>query len=191
MNTLMQQLFANPQFRFSILSRNVKQIYKRQQDEKQELFNKKKEELRALKQTNGNGTGNVKEEKDFEEYKDEDIWKMICENNSNQIGDKDDENCDMLNQLQNIFTFLQESDLRSYDPSNFCYAYKQPGGRPMELRVQMDVDEFFNIFTDKLEKQLQFDSHSNIIQYLFGGVFATQMIGRKECKHYREKSDPF
>eukprot|EP01083_Nonionella_stella_P190306 704817_1 len=194
MNSLMQQLFSNQQFRFSVLSRDVGAIRQRHTDEKQKLIQQKRDELRSQKT---NMDLRLTEEKDGEEYKDCDIWKMIVDNNSNKnnkmivIGDKDDENCAMLNELQNIFTYLQESDLRSYDPLTFCTAYKQPGGRAMELRVQMDVDEFFAVFTDKLEKQLQFDSHCNIIQYLFGGVFATQMIGRKGCKHYREKSDPF
>ncbi len=43
---------------------------------------------------------------------------------------------------------------------------------------------------NKLEKPLKYDFHYNIKQYLFGGVSATQMIGRKECKHYTEKSYP-
>ncbi|ETO36420.1 hypothetical protein RFI_00645 [Reticulomyxa filosa] len=54
----------------------------------------------------------------------------------------------------------------------------------MNVRVQMDVDEFFATFADKLEKQLQFDNHEKVIQYLFGGVFVNQFFGRKACHHY-------
>jgi len=122
MNSLMQQLFANPQFRFSILSRDINIIRKRQIEKKNKLIQDKREELKLEEKDT--------EIKDAELKSDEEIWKLIVENNCNQsIGDKDDINCAMLDQLQTIFTYLQESDLRSYDPTPFCYAYKQPGGR--------------------------------------------------------------
>ncbi len=89
--------------------------------------------------------------------------------------------CRLLKNFQlKVLTYNHKYPCKDMTPIHLGIIYKK----------SMSVGELFNIFTDKLDKQLQYDSHYNITQYLFDGVFETQMIGGK-CKHYKEKSDPF
>jgi len=53
-----------------------------------------------------------------------------------------------------LFANLQESEKKYYDTRPFCGAYKE-NGQPMNTSIQMDADEFFNIFFDRLENVLK------------------------------------
>ncbi|CAG8670874.1 6710_t:CDS:2, partial [Paraglomus brasilianum] len=54
-----------------------------------------------------------------------------------------DENKDdsLLYQLQVVFGHLQESSKKSYEATPFCRAYNDYDGQPLNVAVQMDVDE--------------------------------------------------
>jgi len=58
-------------------------------------------------------------------------------------------------QLQTVFTYLQESEKRAYDTLPFCMSFKDYDGNVMNTKVQMDVDEFFNMLFDRLENLLK------------------------------------
>ena len=93
-----------------------------------------------------------------------------------------DEN--VLLQIQNIFGALHESEKQYFNPKGFCQAFKDWDGQPVNVMDQMDVDEFFNTFTDKLENLIKSTKQQNTINYHFGGKFANQLIC-KDCPHYR------
>jgi len=57
--------------------------------------------------------------------------------------------------MQAMFGHLQESLRQYYNPKRFCEAYKDYDGRPIDVTVQMDVDEFFNVLCDKLDRILK------------------------------------
>lgn len=57
----------------------------------------------------------------------------------------------LLYQLQCIFAFLHQSEQQYYNPQGFTNAFKDWDGQPTNVLIQMDVDEFFNMFMDKLE----------------------------------------
>ena len=57
----------------------------------------------------------------------------------------------MLYQLQVTFANLQESACKAYTPRPFTQTYKDYEGNPMNTGLQMDVDEFFTQFFEKLE----------------------------------------
>lgn len=163
LNSLMQQLFHNRRFRYSILTRNVHSVVQKQM---------------ALRIVEQKEQKEQKEEKEEKKEQKEEIKKTI-------IGDSSDMKCDMLFQLQKLFANLQESKLVAYRAKDFCNSFN------INVGIQMDVDEFMVNFTDKLSKQLQCDSQQMIFEYLFGGVFATQILGQNACHHYRERADPF
>ena len=54
----------------------------------------------------------------------------------------------------------------------------------------MDVDEFFNMFMDKLEGLLQGKPQSKIIQKHFGGKFANELIFQG-TPYFSERPEPF
>ena len=54
----------------------------------------------------------------------------------------------------------------------------------------MDVDEFFNMFMDKLENLIKGTPQEKVIDEHFGGKFANELIF-KECPHQSERLEPF
>jgi len=85
---------------------------------------------------------------------------------------------------------LSESEKQYYNPKNFCQAFKDWEGNPTNVYEQRDVDEFFNMFLDKLENAVKGTSHENFIKKHFGGVLSNELIC-KECPHYSEREEQF
>ena len=65
--------------------------------------------------------------------------------------DKQKPEDNVLYQLKCINIALVESEEMFYNPQNFCKAFKDWDGNPINVFEQMDVDEFFNQLMDKLE----------------------------------------
>ena len=99
-----------------------------------------------------------------------------------------DEN--LLYQLQYLFASLQCSDKQYINPKSFAKTIKDFDGNPINLNEQMDVDEFFNYFLDKLEGYLKETPYKNLIKNHFGGLQVTELIG-KDCIHRSERVEPF
>jgi len=60
----------------------------------------------------------------------------------------------LMYQVKWIFSSLKYSDKQYFNPKAFCQAFKDWDGNPINVREQMDVEEFFNNFMDKLEGYL-------------------------------------
>lgn len=97
---------------------------------------------------------------------------------------------DMLFQTQCLFSALYESVKQYYNPKIFCHAFKDWEGKSINVIEQMDVDEFFNLFLDKLEHEIKGTPQENSIKYHFGGIFANQIIC-KDCPHSSVREEPF
>jgi ubiquitin C-terminal hydrolase len=102
----------------------------------------------------------------------------------------EDRQDELLFQLQVMFCHLQESTRRYYDPTVFCMVNKDYDGRPTNVRVQMDVDEFFNMLSEKLDNSLKNTSQPSLLKNTWGGTIASQLIC-KGCPHYSEREEPF
>ena len=61
----------------------------------------------------------------------------------------------LLHQLVRLFSFLQMSDRQEYSPADFCYSFKDLGGRPTSVRAQQDAQEVVNLGFDRLETALK------------------------------------
>ncbi|KAF9939593.1 hypothetical protein BGZ65_010060 [Modicella reniformis] len=96
----------------------------------------------------------------------------------------------LLYQLQVLFGNLQKSIKRSYNAHGFCYAYKDWDGNPMNVAVQMDVDEFFNILFDRLENSVKSTPQEQLFKQQYGGKLV-QQIKSKDCEHISEREDSF
>ncbi len=68
---------------------------------------------------------------------------------------KQDKSDNLLYQFQMIMGGLKNSHKPFIDPKGFCMAYKDFDLKPINVLEQMDVDEFFNNFLDKLENELK------------------------------------
>ena len=100
-----------------------------------------------------------------------------------------DEN--LLYQLQNLFSGLKNSDKRHVNPKGVCKAFKDWEGRPVNVKEQMDADEFINTFMDRIENQIKGQNTKDIVKQLFGGELATELIGQGSCGHRSERSEAF
>lgn len=54
----------------------------------------------------------------------------------------------------------------------------------------MDVEEFLNMFFDRLESSIKGTPYQQTIQTHFGGTFASEVIS-KGCSHQFERPEPF
>ena len=45
----------------------------------------------------------------------------------------------LLRQLQKLFGFLDLTDRQAYNPTEFCYAFKDMSGQPTNIGVQQDA----------------------------------------------------
>jgi ubiquitin carboxyl-terminal hydrolase 9/24 len=97
----------------------------------------------------------------------------------------------LLLQLQYIFSALKESDKQYINPKAFTQSFKDWEGKPINVLEQMDVDEFFNTFMDRLENLLKGHQNEHIIKNHFGGLQATELIGKGSCNHKSERDEPF
>ncbi|KAM3147423.1 hypothetical protein pb186bvf_000230 [Paramecium bursaria] len=75
-----------------------------------------------------------------------------------QYKDKDKEirlDDNLIHQFQRLLAYLELSDRRDYAPYQFCYSYKDYEGKPINIGLQQDTQEFINHFIELLEKGLQ------------------------------------
>jgi ubiquitin carboxyl-terminal hydrolase 9/24 len=115
--------------------------------------------------------------------------KMIIEvEDRNQDQQPSEEN--VLFQVKCIFGGLMEVEKQYYNPKKFCKALKDLDGSSIDPMVQQDVDEFFIMFMDRLEGLIKGTKEEKIMNNLFQGVFANELIC-KDCPHYSEREEPF
>ncbi|KAG2385608.1 hypothetical protein C9374_003423 [Naegleria lovaniensis] len=91
------------------------------------------------------------------------------------VEEKMQDNVNLLKELQSIFAFLQESSKKFYDTRPFCSLYKVDG-RPVDCSTQHDANEFFNLFTDRIEEALKFYGKGHLLKDVFGGTLLHQII---------------
>ena len=96
----------------------------------------------------------------------------------------------ILYQLQFIFSALKNSAKQYITPKSFTSSFKDFEGNPINVMEQMDADEFFSTFMDRIEDHLKGSEHEKVIKNHFGGLLVTEMIG-KDCTHRSERFEPF
>mmetsp|Transcript_5912 Transcript_5912/g.5166 ORF Transcript_5912/g.5166 Transcript_5912/m.5166 type:complete len:245 (-) Transcript_5912:894-1628(-) len=96
----------------------------------------------------------------------------------------------ILYQLKTIFVALNESEKQYFNPKGFCHSFKDWDGNPTNVFEQMDADEFFNTFMDRLENLIKGTKQQHSIKDHFGGIQSNELIC-KGCPHYSEREEPF
>jgi ubiquitin carboxyl-terminal hydrolase 9/24 len=109
---------------------------------------------------------------------------ILSVKNNNPNNEEKEEN--MLYQLQLLFTGLLKSEKQYVNPKGFCHAFKDWEGNPTNVLEQMDVEEFFNMFMDRLETAIKGNPQDKTVQYHFGGKYTHEMIC-KGCPHTYER----
>lgn len=109
---------------------------------------------------------------------------------SNDNDDSDEETKKMLIEIRNLFGSLYLSDCRYYDTADFVATIKGYDGNYIRPSEQQDVDEFFNLFSDRLETALKGTSQSTLLHDVFGGKLS-HLIKCKECGYCSERTEEY
>ncbi|KAF1847395.1 uncharacterized protein K460DRAFT_57668 [Cucurbitaria berberidis CBS 394.84] len=96
----------------------------------------------------------------------------------------------LLFETQRLFTQMQHSFRRSTDPRSFAACVRNLEQAPIDISIQMDADEFYNLLFDQWEAQLVKEEHKQQFRSFYGGQTLNQ-IKSKECEHVSERAEPF
>ncbi|CAO2651506.1 Nn.00g040760.m01.CDS01 [Neocucurbitaria sp. VM-36] len=96
----------------------------------------------------------------------------------------------LLLETQRLFTQMQHSFRKSTDPRSFAACVRNLEQTPIDISIQMDADEFYNLLFDQWEAQLVKEEHKHRFRSFYGGQTLNQ-IKSKECEHVSERAEPF
>jgi ubiquitin carboxyl-terminal hydrolase 34 len=96
----------------------------------------------------------------------------------------------LLYQLQYLFARLQLGNDKAAIPQELAHAIIDFEGLPINIHVQMDVDEFFNLLFDRIEGQFGNMEERLKFRRLYGGVLC-HTIKSRECPHVSSREEDF
>jgi ubiquitin carboxyl-terminal hydrolase 34 len=96
----------------------------------------------------------------------------------------------LLHETQKLFAFMQNSLKRFVDPSNLAASIRTYDDTGIDVSVQMDVDEFYNLLFDRWESQILATGDKRTFRSFYGGQLV-QQVKSKECPHISERLEPF
>lgn len=68
-----------------------------------------------------------------------------------------------------MFANLELTEKQEFNPDEFCFAFKDFDGQPINVTVQQDAQEFINLFFDKMEQSLKETPFRRIFADIYGG----------------------
>ncbi|QSZ30008.1 hypothetical protein DSL72_004526 [Monilinia vaccinii-corymbosi] len=96
----------------------------------------------------------------------------------------------LLLETQRLFSFMQNSMRRFVDPTNFAASIPTFEEQEIDVNVQMDVDEFYNLLFDRFERENLTDDDKRKVRSFYGGKLV-QQIKSKECPHISGRLEDF
>ncbi|RDW90490.1 putative ubiquitin C-terminal hydrolase [Aspergillus mulundensis] len=96
----------------------------------------------------------------------------------------------LLNETKKVFGYMQESWLKGFEPQAFVESIRTYDNEPVDVTIQMDVDEFYNLLFDRWEAQISNPEDRKKFRSFYGGQLV-QQIKSKECDHISERLEPF
>ncbi|KAL9598980.1 MAG: hypothetical protein Q9219_004163 [cf. Caloplaca sp. 3 TL-2023] len=96
----------------------------------------------------------------------------------------------LLAETRNLFAFMQETMLKAVDTQGVADSLINYENTLIDVTVQMDVDEFYNLLFDRWESQILSDTGKISFRAFYGGQIV-QQIKSKECIHISERLEPF
>ncbi|CAG9332998.1 unnamed protein product [Blepharisma stoltei] len=95
----------------------------------------------------------------------------------------------LIYQLQLILANLSESEKQFYEPRGFCNAFKGYDGEPINVRIQQDADEFFNLLCDKLEEEMKPTRQAKLLRNHMGGSLVHEIESSEPDFPYKSERD--
>ena len=96
----------------------------------------------------------------------------------------------LLAETKTLFAYLQETWLKAVDPENVTNQIVTYEGAPIDILIQMDVDEFYNLLFDRWESQILSNEAKKEFRQFYGGQLV-QQIKSRDCEHVSERTEPF
>lgn len=96
----------------------------------------------------------------------------------------------LLAHTQSLFAYMQNSFRKAASPTNFAQYVRALDGDPIDISIQMDADEFYNLLFDQWEGQMLSTDMKQTFRSFYGGQTVTQ-IKSKECDHVSERFESF
>ena len=96
----------------------------------------------------------------------------------------------LLHETQQLFAYMQESMMKCVDPSGVAESLITYDNTAIDVSIQMDVDEFYNLLFDRWEGQILSSADRKTFRAFYGGHIV-QQIKSKECSHISERLEPF
>jgi ubiquitin carboxyl-terminal hydrolase 34 len=96
----------------------------------------------------------------------------------------------LLAETKKIFANMQETWCKFVDPEGAVCSIRTYDNEPIDVTIQMDVDEFYNLLFDRWEAQIVDPEEKRRFRRFYGGQLV-QQIKSKECEHISERLEPF
>lgn len=96
----------------------------------------------------------------------------------------------LLSETKKIFGNMQETWCKYVDPEGAVCSIRTYDNEPIDVNIQMDVDEFYNLLFDRWEAQITNPEEKKRFRSFYGGQLV-QQIKSKECEHISERLEPF
>jgi uncharacterized UBP type Zn finger protein len=96
----------------------------------------------------------------------------------------------MLHQIQKLVAHLELSQRTEYNPTEFCFSYKEFDGKPCDTSEQKDAQEFLNVLFDRLETHLKPTKRKYLLQSIFAGKTCSQMVCT-ECGKVKNRIEDY
>ncbi|KAF2015202.1 hypothetical protein BU24DRAFT_479980 [Aaosphaeria arxii CBS 175.79] len=96
----------------------------------------------------------------------------------------------LLFETQRLFAIMQDTFRKSADPREFASCVKGLDSQPIDINIQMDADEFYNLLFDQWEAQMLSPETKQKFRSFYGGRTVNQ-IKSKECEHVSERIETF
>lgn len=96
----------------------------------------------------------------------------------------------LLSETKKIFGNMQETWCKYVDPEGAVCSIRTYDNESIDVNIQMDVDEFYNLLFDRWEAQITNPEEKKRLRSFYGGQLV-QQIKSKECEHISERLEPF
>ncbi|KAF2751197.1 hypothetical protein M011DRAFT_104769 [Sporormia fimetaria CBS 119925] len=96
----------------------------------------------------------------------------------------------LLQETRSLFGRLQNSFRKAVDPRRFAESVRGIDTQPIDVNIQMDADEFYNLLFDQLEGEMTPIATKRMFRSFYGGQTLTQIKSR-ECDHVSERHENF
>ncbi|KAI9723365.1 MAG: hypothetical protein M1812_001249 [Candelaria pacifica] len=96
----------------------------------------------------------------------------------------------LLSETKKLFAHMQDSWQKMVDPKDLADSIRTYENEQIDVTIQMDVDEFYNLLFDRWEGQILSSEAKQTFRSFYGGQLV-QQVKSKECPHVSEREEPF